>query len=83
MLGLLPSVYGLAAAAAFFILFLLAVDAEQWPEAAAYGLLAFAYALRHIPKLIVLGFLNLLAHLAFLAGAALFIFNVADGTDLF
>jgi len=82
MLGLLPSVYGLAAAVAFAALSLLALDADRLLEATGLALLAVAYLVRHIPKFVVLGLLNLPAHAAFLVGAALFAYSVADRMNL-
>ena len=78
MLGLLPSVYGLAAAVAFAALSLLALNDDHLMEATGLALLAVAYVLRHIPKLFVFGMLNLVAHAVFIAGAALFAYSIWD-----
>ena len=82
MLGLLPSVYGLFAAVLFAALFLLSMDADRLMEAVGFALLSFAYLLRHIPKVLVFSFVDIFAHLAFLAGAVMVAYSVADRMDL-
>ena len=76
MLGLLPSVYGLAAAVAFAALSVLAFADDYFLEGTGLALLAVAYVIRYLPKFFVLSILNLAAHAAFLAGAALFAYSV-------
>ncbi len=68
-----PSIYGFAGALIFLILALLSVNAEEWLNAAMWGLLGAAFLLKHLPKFLVLRMLNLVALAMLVAGMALFL----------
>jgi CHASE2 domain-containing sensor protein len=68
-----PSLYGFAGALIFLILALISVNAEEWMDTAAWGLLGVAYLLKHIPKLIVFRMLNLVATALLAIGVVLFL----------
>ncbi|MEX0761195.1 MAG: hypothetical protein WD208_06640 [Dehalococcoidia bacterium] len=70
-----PSLYGLAAAAVFLVLALIAVTDKHWFEAVAFGLLGSAFLVRHAPKFFVLRVVDPFALLALLIGLALFAYD--------
>jgi predicted CDP-diglyceride synthetase/phosphatidate cytidylyltransferase len=56
-----PSLYGFAGAFIFLVLALISLGKEDWMSTGMWGLLAAAFVLKHLPKLLVLKILNLVA----------------------
>ena len=68
-----PSLYGFAGALIFLVLALISVNDEQWLNTAMWGLLGAAFLLKHLPKLLVLRVLNLVALAMLAIGLILFL----------
>ena len=68
-----PSLYGFAGALIFLILALISLNDEQWLNTAMWGLLGAAFLLKHLPKLLVLRVLNLVALAMLAIGLILFL----------
>ncbi len=68
-----PSLYGFAGAFIFFILALISLGHEDWMNTGMWGLLAVAFVLKHLPKLLVLKMLNLVALAMLAIGLVLFL----------
>ena len=68
-----PSLYGFAGALIFLVLALISLNDEQWLTTAMWGLLGAAFLLKHLPKLLVLRVLNLVALAMLAIGLILFL----------
>ena len=68
-----PSLYGFAGALIFLVLALISLNDEQWLNTAMWGLLGAAFLLKHLPKLLVLRVLNLVALAMLAIGLILFL----------
>ncbi len=68
-----PSLYGFAGALIFLVLALISLNDEQWLNTAMWGLLGAAFLLKHLPKLLVLRLLNLVALAMLSIGLILFL----------
>ena len=68
-----PSLYGFAGALIFLVLALISLNDEQWLNTAMWGLLGGAFLLKHLPKLLVLRVLNLVALAMLAIGLILFL----------
>jgi len=68
-----PSLYGFAGALIFLVLALISLNEEQWLNTAMWGLLGAAFLLKHLPKLLVLRVLNLVALAMLAIGLILFL----------
>ena len=68
-----PSLYGFAGALIFLVLALISLNDEQWRNTAMWGLLGAAFLLKHLPKLLVLRLLNLVALAMLSIGLILFL----------
>ena len=68
-----PSLYGFAGALIFLVLALISLNDEQWLHTAMWGLLGAAFLLKHLPKLLVFRFLNLVALAMLAIGFILFL----------
>ena len=68
-----PSLYGFAGALIFLVLALISLNNEQWLNTAMWGLLGAAFLLKHLPKLLVLRVLNLVALAMLAIGLILFL----------
>ena len=68
-----PSLYGFAGALIFLVLALISLNDEPWLNTAMWGLLGAAFLLKHLPKLLVLRVLNLVALAMLAIGLILFL----------
>ena len=68
-----PSLYGFAGALIFLVLALISLNDEQWLNTAMWGLLGAAFLIKHLPKLLVLRVLNLVALAMLAIGFILFL----------
>lgn len=68
-----PSLYGFAGAFIFLVLALISLGDEDWVNTGMWGLLAAAFILKHLPKLLVFKMLNLVALAMLAIGLLLFL----------
>lgn len=68
-----PSLYGFAGAFIFLVLALISLSNKDWVNTGMWGLLAAAFILKHLPKLLVLKMLNLVALAMLTVGLVLFL----------
>ncbi len=74
-----PSLWGFAASAIFITLTLIEIQDSNWVDAAMWGLLAFSFTVKHIPKFVIFSVQGTVASLiALIAGGAMFIADASD-----
>ncbi len=81
MFGLLPSVYGIGAGLIFLLIAYVDIRSDgldfsslsSWTLPISFVVLGVAFIIRHLPKFILLSFINLLAHALAALGVLLFV----------
>jgi len=74
-----PSLWGFTAAAIFLVLTILEVKDSSWVDALMWGLLAFSFTVKYLPKFLVFSLPGSMASLVTLiAGGAMFIADASQ-----
>ena len=74
-----PSLWGYSAAAIFIVLTAIEIQDSSWVDALMWGLLAFSFTVKYLPKFLIFSLPGAMASLITLvAGGAMFIADAAD-----
>ena len=74
-----PSLWGYAASAIFIVLAAIQVQDEEWIDALMWGLLAFSFTVKYLPKFLIFSLPgSMAAFITLIAGGAMFIADAPD-----
>lgn len=74
-----PSLWGFTASAIFIALTIIEVKDSSWVDSLMWGLLAFSFAVKYLPKFLIFSLPGAMASfVTLIAGGAMFIADAAD-----
>ncbi len=74
-----PSLWGFTAAAIFIVLTAIEIEAGEWVDALMWGLLAFSFTVKYLPKFLIFSLPGAMAaFIGLAAGGAMFIMYASE-----